>query len=316
MKVEIKPYHQKYRQQILKGWNEILVRDRMSDKQFIQTILLDENFDPNFNLVAIYQGEVVGFIWAVVRKVPYGDKGLEPDKGWIAALYVKESFQRQQIGTALVKAVEQELATRKVKEIILGAYSPHYLFPGVANQDYPTAQPFFEKQGYIKTGEAVSMERSLMGYLKPEAHLVSFEAIKADGFQFSTFNYSDTEALIEFLSEHFPGGWAHNVKQAVRNNQAEDTILILRDSQNQLAGFVQRAIDGNPTRFGPFGVRADLRGAGLGSILFHEMLSDMKAKGMTCVYFLWTSGKAQRFYERNGMHVYRSYQLMRKNRIE
>ena len=71
-------------------------------------------------------------------------------------------------------------------------------------------------------------------------------------------------------------------------------------------------IEGINNRFGPFGVDESLRGLGLGSVLFNEMLHDMTKRGIHHVYFLWTGGRAQLMYERQGMSAYREYELMRK----
>src|SRR5699024_1872812 len=93
---------------------------------------------------------------------------------------------------------------------------------------------------------------------------------------------------------------------------APETLIICRNKQDEIVGYCQRAIDGHPDRFGPFGVDESLRGLGLGSVLFNEMLHDMTKRGIHHVYFLWTAGRAQLMYERQGMSAYREYELMRK----
>lgn len=310
--MNIVAYDSKYRSDILNLWNKMLITDPLSEKRYLERILLDENFDPEYCPIAIEEDKVVGFIWTVVRKVSYGDRGTEPERGWIAAIFVKGSYHRKGIGSALVKSVEEKMIEHGVKNITLGAYSPNYLFPGVDKSNYPHARAFFESLGYEKTGEAVSMERSLFDFKKTDEYLKRAEEVKEKGFSLNNFKLSDAEELLNFLHTHFEGGWARNVQNAILGNRAENTILVLRDKQNNVVGYAQRAIDGNPDRFGPFGVKKDLRGDGLGAVLFNEMLFDMLSKGVSHAYFLWTSGYAQKFYERNGMEVYRDYDLMKK----
>jgi len=313
MKIKIIPYNIKYRKKILELWNQELITDPLSEKRFLEKILLDENFDPNYCLVALSEdNKVIGFIWSVVRKVPYGDRGTEPERGWIASIFVDKDYQRQGIGSQLVNTVEEKMINKGIKNITLGAYSPNYLFPGIDKNNYSNAIPFFEKLGYEKYGEAVSMERSLFDFVKTQRYLDLYEKVLKKGYTLTSFSLDDAEELLEFLHTHFEGGWARNIQNAILNDEAHETVLVLRDSENEIVGYAQRAIDGSPDRFGPFGVMEKLRGEGLGAILFNEMLFDMLSKGISHAYFLWTSGNAQKFYERNGMKVYRDYNLMKK----
>src|SRR5690625_997792 len=313
MKIKIIPYNIKYRKKILELWNQELITDPLSEKRFLEKILLDENFDPNYCLVALSEdNKVIGFIWSVVRKVPYGDRGTEPERGWIASIFVDKDYQHQGIGSQLVNTVEEKMINKGIKNITLGAYSPNYLFPGIDKNNYPNAKSFFEKLGYEKHGEAVSMERSLFDFVKTQRYLDLYEKVLKKGYTLTSFSLDDAEELLEFLHTHFEGGWARNIQNAILNDEAHETVLVLRDSENEIVGYAQRAIDGSPDRFGPFGVMEKLRGEGLGAILFNEMLFDMLSKGISHAYFLWTSGNAQKFYERNGMKVYRDYNLMKK----
>jgi GNAT superfamily N-acetyltransferase len=287
-----------------------MIADPLSENIFFKKILLDDNFDSDYSLVAKEDNVVVGFIWSIVRKVPYADVGLEKNKGWIAALLVKKEYQRKGIGSALLEAVEKRMLNNGVKNIVLGSYTPNYLFPGVDKHNYPYARYFFEKNKYKKYGEAVSMERSLFSFKKTKKYLELSKRILKKGYKLSAFELSDAEELLDFLHINFPGDWAHNVKKAIIQDDAHDTILVLRDIDNNIVGYAQRAIDGNSDRFGPFGVKKSLRGQGLGAFLFNEMLFDMFSKGISHAYFLWTGGSAQKFYEKNGMNVYRSYDLI------
>lgn len=311
--MQLVSYNKKYTKEVLALWNRTMSVDQLSQKQFYKKIILDDNFDPKYCLVALREDKVVGFVWSVKRKIPYGDLGLEENKGWIVAICVDEDYQGLGIGSSLIEKSLQQMKKDRVNKVIVGAYTPNYLFPGVDDDHYPKAFSFFKKLTFEKYGEAVSMERHLLTYDYSEEYLVLKEQILSKGYQLKPFTYSDTEELLSFLHEYFPGDWALNVRQAIIKDEASETILILRDNENEIVGYAQRAIDGNPNRFGPFGVKESLRGEGLGALLFNEMLHDMVLKNLTHVYFLWTGGTAQKFYEKNGMRVYRNYSLMLKD---
>ncbi|PZF89010.1 GNAT family N-acetyltransferase [Listeria ivanovii] len=310
--MKIVAYQAKYRVDILNLWNQTMSADPLSEERFFNTIILDYNFDPELSAVALIDEQVVGFIWSTVRLYPYGKRGLEKERGWIAGLCVDIKQQRGGIGTALVQHAEAKMLEKGVQRITLGAYSPNYLFPGVDVDAYQNALPFFAKCGYEVTGEAVSMERSLFDFTLTDKYLALKKAVEAAGFRLICYETNYAEPLIAFLHAHFDGGWSTNVKNSILAGSAKETIFLMLNQSEEIVGYSQRAIDGTPDRFGPFGVRQDLRGYKLGVVLFNEMLFDMKKRGIYHTYFLWTHGKAQQFYEKNGMKVYRSYHLMNK----
>lgn len=310
--MKLQAYNAKYHADILAVWNRSMVADPLSEARFLHNVVLDQNFNPDYCQVAIIDNQVAGFIWSVVRRYPYGERGLESERGWIVAVCVAPEFQRRGVGKTLVRYVEQLMKLQRVQKITLGAYSPNYLFPGIDVNTYAAAIPFFEKLGYEQSGEAVSMERSLFDYRQTDEYLVLKQKALAAGFAVQPFSRDYAEELIDFLHKYFGGGWSTNARNAMLKGVAEETIFIVTDNDDKIVGYAQRAIDGNPDRFGPFGVREDLRGYKLGMILFNEILFDMQKRGIYHTYFLWTHGAAQKFYERNGMQVYREYILMNK----
>lgn len=311
--MEIINYSPLYQKQIVKLWNYTMEADLIDENRFIKLVLCDENFNPELVLLCIDKGEVIGFILGTKRMVPYMERGLEPDRGFISLIFVSKEYQHQGIGTKLMEEVEKRMIDKGTTNITIAAYSPNYFFPGVDEEAYPNGVKFFKKLGYEVTGEAVSMHRTLFNYRYPEAVKQKREELINRGCSLQPFSYEYSLELLEFLLNNFGSGWKRNAYLAILNHTAHDTIKIFFDENKRIVGYCQRAIDDNPARFGPFGVREDLRSNGMGSILFHEMLHDMLSKGIYHVYFLWTHGDAQRFYERQGMSPYRSYQLIKKN---
>lgn len=122
-------YSQEYENLIVKLWNECLIADTISCEQLRKQVLFDENFNRKLALIAIEDKEVVGFILATKRQVPYLDRGLEPERGWINLLFVREDYRKKNIGSQMIKEVEERLKEFGVKNITVAAYSPNYFFP-------------------------------------------------------------------------------------------------------------------------------------------------------------------------------------------
>ena len=146
--MEIVNYSQAYEAQVVALWNQCLTYDTITVGKFRRQALFDENFDPALCYVALEGEQVVGFCMGMRRKFPYLERGVEPDSGWIVAIFVAEAYRRQGIGTKLVQRSEADMRARGAKNITLFAYSPGYFFPGIDKENYPAAAPFFEKLGY------------------------------------------------------------------------------------------------------------------------------------------------------------------------
>lgn len=309
---QIKPYKQEYMEQLVTGWNETLIFDPISEERFLQQVLMDENFDPDLALVLLAEDKVIGFCLGIKRKYPYLTRGLEENRGWISIMFVLTKYQGRGYGKALLKEEEKRLKKEKVKEITLCAYSPNYFTPGV-DLKYEKALAFFEQNGYVKGLDAVSMQKDLFTYSIPEKTQEMIERLKEEGISFNKYSLPYMEKLLAFTETEFDAGWVRNILQAIRNGEAEDTILIATDIENQVIGYCMRKIDGNDARFGPIGVKESIRSKGIGGILFDLQMREMQKRGIFYAYFLWTHGAAMRFYERHGMSAYRTYQLYRKN---
>lgn len=311
-KYKIESYKQEYMEQLITGWNETLIFDPISEERFLQQVLMDENFDPNFALVLLVEDKVAGFCLGIKRRYPYLTRGLEENRGWISIMFVATEYQGKGYGKALLNEVEKRLKKEQVKEITLCAYSPNYFTPGV-DLKYEKALTFFEQNGYVKGTDAVSMQKNLFSYSIPPETQDMIVQLKEEGISFTTYSLLYMEKLLAFVEREFDAGWVRNILQAIRNGEAEDTILIATDEENQVIGYCMRKIDGNDARFGPIGVKESVRSKGIGGILFDLQMREMQKRGIYYAYFLWTHGAAMRFYERHGMSVYRTYQLYRKN---
>ena len=64
--------------------------------------------------------------------------------------------------------------------------------------------------------------------------------------------------------------------------------------------------------FGPFGVREDFRGRGIGTVLLYRALLEMRKNGIHNAFVLWTDERASRLYSRFGFKVTRRFRVMMK----
>lgn len=310
--MELRHYSQSEEQEVIDLWNRACIADALDASKFRKQAILDENFDEKLSWVAIEDGKVVGFIYGTKRKFPYLERGLEPDRGWINVLFVDPMYENRGIGSKLLKKCEDALTKLGCKNITLGAYSPNYFFWGVDTKNYQRAIKFFEAKGYIAQEEHYSMGKDLHGYRIPEEIIKRKELAQEQGYKFVSFDYKYTLELLEFLRVEFGGGWKRNALNAMRQEIAEDVIQLVLDKEDRICGFCMRAIDGNPMRFGPIGIAKAHRNTGIGTILLDIQCYEMSKAGIYRMYFVTTDEPGRRYYERQGIEVFRTFMAYKK----
>lgn len=311
--MELLTYNQAYEAQVVELWNQELFADPITVHKFRQQALLDDNFDSDLCYVAQEDGKTVGFLLATKRKFPYLERGTEPERGWINVMFVAGEYQGKGIGTKLLMRAEADLKARGAKNITLAAYSPSYFFPGVDTENYAAGAAFFEKHGYVQGKTSYSMCKDLHGYRLSDGTKERLKKANEAGFHFKMFSYEYAVDLLNFARDEFGGGWKRNCLLTMQHDRAEDCILLVLDKEDRICGFCTRMIDENPMRFGPIGTAERVRNQGLGSILFDLAQLEMEKRGIYHLYFVSTDDPGRRFYERHGVHVFRTFKDYRKD---
>jgi ribosomal protein S18 acetylase RimI-like enzyme len=309
--MEVRAFAGKDAAEVTGLWNLCLGRDQLDIDSFFRRIIYDVNFDPSLFLLATEDRKIVGFIHGIKRKVHDEVLGLEPDKAWIMAMGVHPSYRNRGAGTVLLHTIENSLRERGAKRLDVGPYGSAYICPGIDKESYPEGVKFFDSRGYINSGESCSMSMNLWGFTIPPQYVEKKKTLEAQGFVFKPFSREDLPALSDFIREHFPS-WLSLVRPSILEGRAEKTLIIALDKSGKVAGFVLRAMDGTEGRFGPFAIRPDLQGMGLGSVLFHEMMESMIRNRIYHTYFMWTSGRNLEIYGSWGMKIFRRYAMFYK----
>ena len=311
--MRIETYNQTYEREVVKLGNETLPADPITVHKFRQQALLDDNFDSELCYAAFEGEKLTGFLLATKRKFPYLERGTEPDRGWINVMFVAEEYRRRAIGTELVNRAETDLRNRGAKNVTLAAYSPSYFFPGVDVENYRDSAAFFQSKGYKGGNISYSMCKDLHGYQLSLEAKERLKKVNEAGFRFQMFDYSYAVELLNFARDEFGGGWKRNCMLTMQRDRAEDCILLALDQENKICGFCTRMIDENPMRFGPIGTAERLRNKGVGSVLFDLAQLEMTKRGIYHLYFVSTDEPGRRFYERHGVHVFRTFKDYRKD---
>ena len=263
--------------EIIKIWNRTMPYNPVSRMIFLKNILLDHNFDDEGFFVAEENGEILGFIYGIVRRFPK-DVGapVTDDIGYINAIGLKyEKDILGGLGGALIKAVEDYFRRHGKQTAIISGYTPNFIYQGI-NTLYPDYLALFPQEGYAEATRNVSISIDLLKYVRPD-YIDELKAQREqEGFLFT--NLKD-EYILELLKYVAPGV-RHRVRRIIQETMDYERFnMVVYDGK--VIGVNMFADPYScEERFGPFSISADFRGKGLGKVLLHDCLTEMKNRGL------------------------------------
>ncbi|WP_157037612.1 GNAT family N-acetyltransferase [Ornithinibacillus californiensis] len=301
--------------QIVSLWNKSLPKDPITPSRFRNLVLLDANFDPS-GLCLAFDGEaLVGCVYGLRRLLPMIGTELEEENGWITFFFVDPDYHQQGIGSELMKQVDLFFQVNNRKSIFFASYAPNYILPGLDEEAYPEAYAFLQKLGFQKLYSPVAMDRNLLDFQLTDDIRQLKQAREAEGYTISIAQDKDLYEVIQFANNVFNPDWGRAIREGLKEVLPMERLLIARHHE-QLVGFcLYGGYEGIPERFGPFGVDPNQQGKGLGKLLLHECLFQMKAEGLHNAWFLWTGEKssAGHLYLKTGFHITRKFHVMKKD---
>ncbi|MEN2768663.1 GNAT family N-acetyltransferase [Ornithinibacillus xuwenensis] len=313
--ITFRTYQSGDEEQIIQLWNKCLPMDPITPNRFRNLILLDANFDPNGLWLANDNEKIIGCMYGVRRLLPMIGTELEEENAWITFFYVEKEYQGQGIATQLMEYMVKFLTENGRKHIFFASYAPNYILPGVDEKIYPDGFQFLQRIGFEKLYSPVAMDRNLIDFSLTEEILTLKEQRESEGYTISIAKDKDLYEVIQFANREFNPDWGRAIREGLLQVVPLERILIARHHQ-ELVGFcLYGGYEGVAERFGPFGVDPNQQGKGIGKLLLHECLYQMKAEGLHNAWFLWTGEKssAGHLYSKSGFQITRKFHVMKKD---
>ena len=315
--VRIRPYATGDTQELLRLWSLSMPKDAISEAGFLNKILLDPNFDAEGCLVAEKDDCLAGFILAIVNKVPLDIEPVHRDTGFITVFFVHPDHRREGIGTALVNHALDFIRSQGATRAGVCGYPRNYFFPGPDVELYGGAIELLNKLGFKTLYTPIAMHGYLGDFqILSEAELKELEEgilEKHDvRVQFIELDYVKDTLLM--IREHFSPDWVREARHLLEKYGPDcRRMLIAVQSDNEVVGYCQWG-GHEPGRFGPYGVRPDMRGKRIGKLLFHKCLNLMHKERVHSIWLMWTGPEsvAAQVYRRGGMSEYRRWAVMGK----
>lgn len=298
---------------LLAAFSASWTADELNESWLTTYVLREANFDPDGFIVAIVDDEVVGAAYAVAPLAPTA--GVDPDGGWIPFLFVRTANRGVGIGRRLLELTNNFLSARGSQWSNVAAYAPGYLLPGVDLTNSPDSDKLFLNAGYLTVESPVSMSLDLTTWQRSADSLQQQADAEAYGFIFSPCHLDDVPELLEFAARVTDGDWGIVLQNSIDQHGDPERVALVREPGGAIVGFATfGSYEGNPERFGPFGVDPRQRGRSLGKILLQLTLAAMHSRGAQRAWFLWTDehGPAGRLYTHAGFHVIRRFAVLQR----
>jgi GNAT superfamily N-acetyltransferase len=293
--------------EMIRIWNAASHADYPINERFLSYNIIPATEEIIEGRVAIYGEEAVGFVLACAVT---NDPSIT--LGWVSAIAVQPSAQRQGIGSEVVTWAEGWLKEQGCKRIRIGGNLRPFL-PGLPYAMRENVA-FFEKCGYgspPRQPYEYDIARSLKDY-----HRMYSKPVHAD---LTPMRPGDENLLLDFLHREYPGRWEFEAREFVNNGGRAADFLLLRvygevhgfcrltltDSERPIERFYPQRLPQPWGQFGPLGLSRAVRGQGLGGYLIDAATLHMQSLGVDGCVVDWTS--LVDLYGKFGFKVYNQY---------
>jgi GNAT superfamily N-acetyltransferase len=248
---------------------------------------------------------------SLVRRVPFFGDGYEPERSWITAFGVEAAFQRRGIGSSLLDAALSRLRALNRKTVVISPYAPNYFTPGIDVTAYRTGIDFLMRRDFAVESRPISMRAELTGFRIPPSIQERRRALLEDGVDVRPVVADDITLMLEFIARHFTWDWrreAAGVLTDLFTGDPRGVGMLVARRGDEILGYAQHRGE----RFGPFGVRPDLRSRGIGRVLLAATMREMLMQNLHAAWFLWTDEQAARLYVQCGFQEVRRFAVMQR----
>lgn len=289
-------------------WQTVLGREWPIDFQRFQQVLTAPQAG---HFVARAEGQVIGFV-ATAQYLHRGEK-----LGFVQALLVAPTWQRQGIGSTLLNQALEHLRAAQVDAVHLGGRTPRFWCGVPAN--LPGALAFFQARSWQFTETVYDLCQDLSQYATPPA---IEQRMLTEQITLDTASAGDIPEVLAFEGREFPGWLAHYERLAGLGDYQD--ILLARDQRTgQVVGtLLMSTPQSNATRtdivwrvllgsdagsMGAVGVAEVEHGRGIGIALVARASELLRARGIRNCYIDWVV--ITDFYAKLGYQTWRAFQM-------
>lgn len=292
-------------------WNSALPPGLALSPEFVHSVTRPITGGLRQGRIATVDGQAAGVILASIQ--PDAPPSLPRDLGWIDAVAVTPAFQRCGLGRALLTWAEAWLVGLGARQITTGCARRH-ITPGAP----PDAIPFFRACGYqLCPWTHWDLARNLADYTPPP----SLREVPAAAYAAQP---GQEDELLAFLHREFPGGWAFEAEEFLREGGRISDFVFLwtadgvegvcklsfEDSLWGMGRYYPYDLPRPWGQLGFIGVAEARRGQGMGLFLLDAGLRRLRDNGVNGCVIDWTD--LLDFYGKAGFARYHRWVVLQK----
>ena len=275
--VAIRAYEEQDRAPVVRLLEHCLPHDRLDEAVFADRIVDDPDFDPESNLVAAADRQIVGFVAGAPA-----NEHLQCPAGF-KLFAVAPEWRHRRVATRLFDELETRLRATGTARAVALAAGNNRLTQGL-DVRYTAALCFLEARGYERTGVTQDMSVALG---QTDLDTAPAEAAAAtDGIQFRRAIPADRTWLHEGVARelaypaprvHLGRRWAYLATLGLDRQPA--TVQVAEETTSgAFLGFGATHV-ARWGVLGPMGVAERARGRGIGAVLLKRCLRELRAEG-------------------------------------
>ncbi len=224
-------------------------------------------------LMAEISGRVVGMMQSVIRP--------SEAKAWLGLFAVAADCRRKRVARRMFDATLATWRGRGVQMADTLTIPTNYLLPGI-DPRYTPAICFIESVGFVQRAAKANM----CAYLDSEFDTRRQETeLQARGIEIRRAAPEDAPAIEQFFATYFGEGWLAECRESMK---VDPPALHLAWRDGRIIAFsAHSSMNQEWGNFGPMGTADDARGMGLGQLLLHRCMADLKAAGHAISVIPW-----------------------------
>jgi GNAT superfamily N-acetyltransferase len=257
-------------------------------------------YTPAYQLGAWDDGRLVGVLFGIAREDANGSVL------GINLMAVDPAYQRSGIASQLLTELGARAQAQGVTRIRVGGLAPNYLWPG-PDLRYTAALCFFQHHGYQKVGEAYNMRVDLSASDWDTS--VDEQRLATQGWHIRRLQPDDQAVFGAWLEREWSAAWQYEGLYSYENDPIS-TFVAVQDST--IRAFACYDVSGFENTFGPTGAEPQVRGLGIGKLLYHRCLAELRQQGHMHAEVGWVGPVA--FYARtSGAFIHRVCWFLEKS---
>jgi GNAT superfamily N-acetyltransferase len=257
-----------------------LCRRCFPTEPFTATLLRHHTFDvPAYNpahLLSAWDGERLAAVMLG------GVERWREQPAMVLRLFATDpAYRRQGLASLLLQELERRARAAGFAQIKVGNNTAYYFWPGL-DVRYTPAFCLLQRHGFRCIGEAVNMDVDL---LARDWDTSAEEArLSRDGLTVRRLRPDDREAFSAWLERQWSPVWHF---EGLSSYQRDPISTFIVTFEERICAFASYGVSNFENGFGPTGTEPDMRGRGLGRVLLHACMRDIRALGHQKAEICW-----------------------------